>query len=57
MFTAPLLLMEIWQEKTGNHLAALSLPAWAKATLQGALLLGIIFFWEKEKVPFIYFQF
>jgi len=25
--------------------------------LQGILLLGILFFWEKKSVPFIYFQF
>jgi len=56
-FATPLVLMEIWQSKARSHLAALSLPAWAKVTLQGALLLAIVLFWEKDKVPFIYFQF
>lgn len=56
-FTTPLVLMEIWQARTSNPLAPLSLPGWAKAALQGALLLAILLFWEKDKVPFIYFQF
>lgn len=56
-FTTPLVLMEFWQTKTANLLAPLSLPGWAKYALQGTLLLAILFFWEKDKVPFIYFQF
>ena len=57
VFATPLVLMEIWQEKSGNPLAPLALPAWAKAALQGALLLGIVLFWKKGGSPFIYFQF
>jgi D-alanyl-lipoteichoic acid acyltransferase DltB (MBOAT superfamily) len=57
VFAAPLVLMEIWQIKSGNSLAALTLPTWAKAGLEGLLLVGILLFWEKEKVQFIYFQF
>ena len=56
-FALPLLLMELWQFKAGNRLVALTLPVWAKAALQGALLIGILLFWERAKEPFIYFQF
>jgi alginate O-acetyltransferase complex protein AlgI len=56
-FTLPLVLMELWQHRTGNLLAPLTLPRWKRAALEGALLLGILLFWEKEHVPFIYFQF
>jgi hypothetical protein len=50
-------LVEFWQEKARNQLVALSLPAWARAALQGALLVGILLFWQRKGVPFIYFQF
>ena len=57
LFAAPLVLIEAWQARRGNLLAPLTLPGWGKATLQGLLLIGILLFWQKEKVPFIYFQF
>ena len=57
VFAAPLALMELWQFKSRNLLTALSLPAWAKITLQGALLTGIVLFWQKKGAAFIYFQF
>ena len=57
VFAAPLVLMELWQFKSRNLLTALSLPAWAKVTLQGALLTAIILFWQKKGAAFIYFQF
>lgn len=56
-FALPLVLMELWQYKTNNRLVALTLPVWPKAALSGALLLGIVLFWSKDKMPFIYFQF
>jgi hypothetical protein len=56
-FALPLALLEIWQWRFKNPLAPLTLPGWAKAALQGALLIGILVFWQKEKLPFIYFQF
>ena len=56
-FGLPLLLMELWQWRTQNHLAPLTLSTWPRAILQAALALGIVLFWEKDKVPFIYFQF
>ena len=57
VFTTPLVLMELWQIKSRNLLTALSLPAWAKVTLQGALLTAIVLFWQKKGSAFIYFQF
>ncbi len=57
LFTLPVVAVDFWQEKSGNRLAPLDLPAWGKAILQGSLLLAILLFWEKDKVPFIYFQF
>ena len=57
VFAAPLALVEIWQEKSRNPLAPLSLPGPARAGLQGMLLVAIVIFWEQKDVPFIYFQF
>jgi alginate O-acetyltransferase complex protein AlgI len=57
VFAAPLVLMELWQVRTRNRLVALSLPNWAKAGLQGTLLVAIVMFWEKKGLTFIYFQF
>ncbi len=56
-FTLPLVLVQVWQARTGNLLAPLRLSGWAQAVLQGALLLAVVLFWEKKSTPFIYFQF
>jgi len=56
-FAVPLVAMELWQFRAKNRLAPLSLAGWAKALLQGALLVGIMVFWTREKAAFIYFQF
>jgi D-alanyl-lipoteichoic acid acyltransferase DltB (MBOAT superfamily) len=56
-FTVPLIAMEIWMRWKEDRLVPLTLPPWARAALQGALLAAIVLFWEKEHVPFIYFQF
>jgi alginate O-acetyltransferase complex protein AlgI len=53
----PLAFMEAWLRKSNNMLAPLNTPAWVRNGLQGLLLLGILLFWEKHSVPFIYFQF
>jgi alginate O-acetyltransferase complex protein AlgI len=57
VFATPLMAMELWQFRAKNRLAPLSLPGWARALLQGALLVGILVFWTREKAAFIYFQF
>ncbi len=56
-FAAPLVLMETWQYRARDLLVALKRPLWSRSILQGILLIGIVVFWEKQKVPFIYFQF
>ena len=56
-FSFPLVLMEVWQLRAGDQLAPLSLRRWPLAILEGALLLGIIMFWERNELAFIYFQF
>lgn len=57
LFACPLVFMEWWQARHGGYRAPLKLALWIRATLQGAMLLAIMLFWEKDKVPFIYFQF
>ena len=57
LFLLPLAAMEYWQHRSGDLLAPLRLPRWPRAALQGALILGILIFWEQEKSAFIYFQF
>jgi hypothetical protein len=57
IFALPLIAMEIWQVRAGDLLAPLRLGRLSRAALQGMLLIGIVLFWEQEKVPFIYFQF
>ena len=57
VFILPLAFMELWQHKSRNRLAPLTLPAWAKALLQGAILIAIIIFWQRKSSSFIYFQF
>jgi alginate O-acetyltransferase complex protein AlgI len=57
IFTLPLAIMEILQRRAVGPLTPLT---WRPATLgilQGLLLICILIFWEKDKVPFIYFQF
>jgi D-alanyl-lipoteichoic acid acyltransferase DltB (MBOAT superfamily) len=56
-FALPLVAVQFWQARTNNLLAPLTLPAWARFTLQGVLLWTILLFWKKQAVPFIYFQF
>jgi D-alanyl-lipoteichoic acid acyltransferase DltB (MBOAT superfamily) len=57
VYAAPLVLMELWQARARNLLVPLSLPTWAKCSLQGALLTAIVIFWQKKGATFIYFQF
>jgi alginate O-acetyltransferase complex protein AlgI len=57
VLAAPLVAMQVWQWRSGNLNAALGLSRWARAALQGGMVLIIIAFWESEASPFIYFQF
>ena len=56
-FVTPLVMVELWQAKSGLDAVPLKMPTWFKAGLQGALALGILLYWEKVYVPFLYFQF
>lgn len=56
-FSLPLLLMQLWQWRARNLLAPLALRDRWLVLLEGILLIAIITWWEKDKVPFIYFQF
>lgn len=56
VFAAPLGLLDWCQSKHGTGGPFIGRPALRAAAL-GALLLGVLFFWEKEAVQFIYFQF
>ena len=56
-FGMPLVLVQAWQWRTKDLLAPLRLRNGALGALEAVLLLGIIMYWEKEQVPFIYFQF
>ena len=57
VLASPLLLVEIWQWRTGNPDGPLHWPMWARATVQALLLFAIATFWEQQAAPFIYFQF
>jgi D-alanyl-lipoteichoic acid acyltransferase DltB (MBOAT superfamily) len=57
VFTLPLLIMQVWQARTGDLLVPLRWPAWGRALLQGVLLLAIVVWWRNEATAFIYFQF
>ena len=57
VFTAPIALMEFIQRRTSGPLAPLTWHPAILSAVQFVLLILILIFWEKEKVPFIYFQF
>jgi D-alanyl-lipoteichoic acid acyltransferase DltB (MBOAT superfamily) len=53
----PLALVQCWQWRRRNLLAPLRAPVWQRCLLQGTLLAALLAFWERETVPFLYFQF
>ncbi|MFO1501247.1 MAG: MBOAT family O-acyltransferase [Verrucomicrobiota bacterium] len=57
LFTLPLVAMQWWQFRRCDLLVALRLPPMPRAALTGSCLIAVCLFWEKAKVPFIYFQF
>ena len=57
IFAVPLFVIDLWLWKSGDLLAPLKLSTMKLAALEGLLLWAIIFYWEKPKTPFIYFQF
>ena len=57
MLACPLMVMQVWQWRSGRLNVVLELPRWSRAAVQGVLLLFISAFWKQEASPFIYFQF
>jgi D-alanyl-lipoteichoic acid acyltransferase DltB (MBOAT superfamily) len=57
IFVSPVILIQLWQARTGDLLAPLRLRLWSRSLLQGVLLLSIVISWNIAKMPFIYFQF
>jgi uncharacterized membrane protein YozB (DUF420 family) len=57
ILAAPLAAMEIWQKRSNNQFVVLTAPLWLRSSIQGVMLLAVLLFWEKQSVPFIYFQF
>lgn len=53
----PLVLIEVWQARAQDEFATLRLPGWLRSGVQGIMFLSILMFWERDSVPFIYFQF
>ncbi|HAV61198.1 MAG TPA: membrane-bound O-acyltransferase family protein [Verrucomicrobiales bacterium] len=54
---APLVILQLFQWRTGDHEIVLRLPRWARGALQAVLIYVILLFWQREAAPFIYFQF
>jgi len=57
VFSAPLLLMQWWQSRSGDLLIPLRLPPLVLGLVEGLLIWSILIFWRKDSTPFIYFQF
>jgi len=57
VLASPLIAMQFWQWRAGNLNVPLELPRWARAALQGVMVLTVYAFWEPEAAAFIYFQF
>jgi hypothetical protein len=57
MFSAPLLIVQIWQGATRDLEVPLRWPMPIRALLFAAMFLAIVFLGEDHGEPFIYFQF
>lgn len=57
VFTLPIIIMETLQRRATGPLTPLNWRPITLGILEGLLLICILIFWEKDKVPFIYFQF
>ena len=56
-FSLPFIVMEYAQHRSADRLVALRLREKPLCLLEGSLIIAVVVFWEKPKVPFIYFQF
>lgn len=57
LYSAPVILMMVWQARTKDMLAPVRIRPWLRVPLQGLLLWLIVFNWRRDAMPFIYFQF
>ncbi|MCS1409863.1 MAG: Peptidoglycan O-acetyltransferase [Verrucomicrobia subdivision 3 bacterium] len=57
VFLVPLVLMQLWQKKSGDLMPALRLPAVWRYALQSVMLYCVAVFGVAKGTPFIYFQF
>ena len=57
LFSAPLLLVQLYQRRRRDLLAPAGLPLAARAPLYAALFLGLFLFGVRRSIEFIYFQF
>jgi D-alanyl-lipoteichoic acid acyltransferase DltB (MBOAT superfamily) len=53
----PLALVQFWQWHSRDLLAPLRCPRWILLFIEGALVMAIASYWQREAAPFIYFQF
>lgn len=56
LYAFPLIAIQAWQHRTSNLLAPLNHPV-LLPVLEGFMIFAIFAWWEKERIPFIYFQF
>ncbi|HXG45983.1 MAG TPA: MBOAT family O-acyltransferase, partial [Methylomirabilota bacterium] len=56
-FGLPLIAVEVWQARAAARPASRPRPLWLRMLLQGAMVAGVLLYWERADVPFIYFQF
>ena len=56
-FTAPLLLVQLWQHLTRDLLIIAKLPLWLTNLIYGFFLINICLYGVRKSTEFIYFQF
>jgi D-alanyl-lipoteichoic acid acyltransferase DltB (MBOAT superfamily) len=56
-FAWPLAAVELWQHFRRDLLVVLRLPAWARAPLYAALMIGMLIYGVRTAAEFLYFQF
>lgn len=57
LYATPLVLVMAWQAHSGDMLAPVRAGPRTRSLLEGILLWAIVFHWQREATPFIYFQF
>ena len=57
LFILPGVIYELWESYRERKKSVEEVPVWLRSSVQGMLILAILFFWQKKAAPFIYFQF